>query len=55
MMTFVINLKELQNRLIDAFIGKLHFDTIGYEVVNHCLLLSRIVIFASVGLKVMFG
>ena len=49
--------QELKNVfiIIDTMIGTIHFVVIGYEVVNHCLPLSGIVICASVGLRLMFG
>ena len=40
--------------IIDTIIGTLNFVVIGYEVVNHCLPLSSIFIFALVGLRLMF-
>ena len=41
--------------IIDTIIGILNFVVIGYEVVNHCLPLPSIVIFALVDLILMFG
>ena len=37
--------------IIDTIIGTINVVVIGYKVVNHCLPLSCIVIFASVGLR----